>query len=244
MILSTLTYLLQSICLFLHTSHHSPILLLQLSLWALSRLVKLWAYPEENLDCVSIMEELQVLGSSGLIAHLIVGYPKQFVETVFIPIIKSLTCYHPVQFLLKSICYQDRGSADSMGRVIEYISTHVFASAGLTMGDIPEGTANSTAIPSRHRLHGRAAGSGDDDDDAPSEVSEYMYYYIQHHRKAAVDQLLVEHEKLFTQNNGYLSDNSRIDADQQVVWFRPLEALADKEPAVLFRILMSENVQR
>ena len=204
--------------------------------------MKLWAYPEENLDCVSIMEELQVLGSSGLIAHLIIGYPQQFVETVFIPIIKSLTCYHPVQFLLKSICYQDRGSADSMSKVIEYTSTHVFASAGLTMGDIPKGTAKSAATPSRHRVHAGDASSADDD--TPSEVLEYMYYYIQHHRKAAVDQLLAEHEKLFSQNNGYFSDNSRVDADHQVVWFRPLEALADKEPAVLFRILMSENVQR
>ena len=205
--------------------------------------MKLWAYPEENLDFVSIIEELQVLGSSGLIAHLIVGHPQQFVERVFIPIIKSLTCYHPVQFLLKSICYQDRGSTDSMGRVIEYISTHVFASAGLTMGGIPAGSANSTSTPSRHRDDGSDGRGPRGTDEAPSEVLEYMYYYIQHHRRAAVDQLLAENEKLSSQNNGY-SDSSRIDAEQQIVWFRPLEALVDKEPAVLFRILMSENVQR
>lgn len=247
-----------------------------MAMWALSQLIRLWAYPADTVDFVGIMEELQLLGSARLLSHLVVGHPQLFVDVVFIPLTKSLTCYHPVQYLMKAVLYDTQSPDDSMRTIIDYLSPYVYASAGLVMNDI----LNMISSKSDQNLKQREAikrtantaqtntqpcdisyldiststdgitttGTGactGADEDLCTEIVEYMFYYIQHHRKIALDQLISEHESI----NGVddvikLSDDERADLDTRVIWFHPLESLTDKDPGVLYRILMSDRIQR
>ena len=251
-----------------------------MAMWALSQLIRLWAYPADTVDFVGIMEELQLLGSARLLSHLVVGHPQLFVDVVFVPITKSLTCYHPVQYLMKAVLYDAQSPDDSMRTIIDYLSPHVYASAGLVMNDILNmmrfksdknlkqkdaikqalNTAQTSTQPCDiSHLDSSTSTSTDDitttgtgtgtcagvDEDLCTEIVEYMFYYIQHHRKIALDQLISEHES----TNGVddvikLSDDERADLDTRIIWFHPLESLTDKDPGVLYRILMSDRIQR
>ena len=245
-----------------------------MAMWALSRLINLWACPTDTVDFVSIIEEVQLLGAARLLSHLITGYPQLFVDVVFIPITKSLTCYHPVQCLIKAVLYDHHTPDESMRIIIEYLSPYVYASAGLVMNDIlnmmnPSSkyqtdknlkqretiqqagiTAKASTQPSTitdlNSSTGTGTGTGTGtDEELCTEITEYMFYYIQHHRKIALDQLISEYESTNGVNDVIrISDDVRADLDTRVIWFSPLESLADKDPGVLYRVLMSDRVQR
>jgi hypothetical protein len=247
-----------------------------MAMWALSQLIRLWAYPADTVDFVGIMEELQLLGSARLLSHLVVGHPQLFVDVVFIPITKSLTCYHPVQYLMKAVLYDTQRPEDSMRTIIDYLSPYVYASAGLVMNDILnmmsskseknlkqreaiKQTANTAQtrtqpcdisyLDTSNSTDGiTATGTGactGADEDLCIEIVEYMFYYIQHHRKIALDQLISEHESANGADDVIkLSDDERADLDTRVIWFHPLESLTDKDPGVLYGILMSDRIQR
>ena len=251
-----------------------------MAMWALSRLINLWAYPTDTIDFVGIIEEIQLLGAARLLSHLIIGYPQLFVDVVFIPITKSLTCYHPVQCLLKAVMYDNHGPDESMRTIIEYLSPYVYASGGLVMNDLlnmmststkyqiedsltekqmqretigPVGhTAKSSTRPCQNTSTNTcadgsttAAPNADStaDEDLCTEVTEYMFYYIQHHRKIAFDQLISETERRNSVDDIIrISDDIRAELDNRIIWFYPLESLTDKDPGVLYRILMSDRI--
>ena len=245
-----------------------------MAMWALSQLINLWAYPPDNLDFVSIIEEVQLLGAARLLSHLITGHPQLFVDVVFIPITKSLTCYHPVQCLMKAVLYDNQSPDDSMRTIIEYLSPYVYASAGLVMNDILSMMSPITKYQTNTKLKRRetikqennttkastqpcdisdlntststdditTAGTGTDEDSC-TEITEYMFYYIQHHRKIAFDQLISETESRSGVDGVIkVSDDARAQLDARVIWFHPLESLTDKDPGVLYRILMSDRI--
>ena len=250
-----------------------------MAMWSLSRLINLWAYPTDTIDFVSIIEEIQLLGAARLLSHLIIGYPQLFVDVVFIPITKSLTCYHPVQCLMKAVMYDNQSPDESMRTIIEYLSPYVYASAGLVMNDLLNMMSTSakyqiddnlkekhmqreTIRPAGHTGHTGKSSTrpsnvtntcADDitiaadsraDDDLCTEVTEYMFYYIQHHRKIAFDQLISETESRNSVDDVIrISDDVRAELDNRIIWFYPLESLTDKDPGVLYRILMSDRIQ-
>lgn len=82
-----------------------------------------------------------------------------------------------------------------------------------------------------------------------SAVLECMIYYLQHHRKASLGELMAEAGREHNldnvpSDNGHIADDFREILDRKIVWFHPLESLTDRDPAVLYRIFMSNNVQR
>jgi hypothetical protein len=235
----------------------------------------IWSENYYNSDFSTIKEELFILGSSRLLAHTVASNPQTFVDLVVIPMIKSFTSFHPVQYMLKAICHGHTTSEDSGRGLLRFLSSYLFVSASLAMCDIFE-TVNSTGDRLRggtgvgtgagvktgtrggsvggetcggdggEGIEGGAEGGG-----GPSAVLECFIYYLQHHRKASLGELITEIEREREEslennpeNNGVITDDYREILDRKIVWFYPLESLTDRDPAVLYRIFMSDNVQR
>ena len=256
----------------------------KLALLCLARLTQIWAYPSGGLETSSTIEEIQIIGGSGLLSHLIISYPVQFVETVFIPIIKSPTCYHPVMGLLKSVRYEDFSQEDSFHMIIEYLSTYVYFATGVAMHIILD-TISSNEKSCRSNQNEKKLDVSTNIE--LNENLEYMFYYVQHLRK---DNMERNSQKLETANNGSntscgadcslsrkISDssnykknviqgnsdssnnNGRDKYDQttstsislkssptkrRIIWFHSLESLVDRDPTILYRILVSGHVQK
>jgi hypothetical protein len=247
----------------------------------------IWSENYYNSDFSTIKEELFILGSSRLLAHTVAANPQTFVDLVVIPMIKSFTSFHPVQYMLKAICHDHTTSEDSGRGLLRFLSSYLFVSASLAMCDIFE-TLNSTEDRPRggtaagtgaetgagagvktgtrggsvggetcgndggEGIEGGAeGGAGIEGGGGPSAALECCTYYLQHHRKASLGELITEIEREreespenIPENNSVITDDFREILDRKIVWFYPLESLTDRDPAVLYRIFMSDNVQR
>ena len=230
----------------------------------------IWSLNYYNSDFSTIKEELLVLGSSRLLTHTVAANPQIFVDIVVIPMIKSFSSFHPVQYMLKSICHGHTTSEDCGRGLIRFLSSYLFVSAGLTMCEIYEnmkstrnrrtggkgtgtgagvlkGTRGSTGSEETSVADGGGEGEGGGGD--ASAVLECLIYYLQHHRKASLGELISEMEReqsleMSTDSISVMTDDIREILDRKIVWFYPLESLTDRDPAVLYRIFMSDNVQR
>jgi hypothetical protein len=234
----------------------------------------IWSLNYYNSDFSTIKEELLVLGSSRLLTHTVAANPQIFVDIVVIPMIKSFSSFHPVQYMLKSICHGHTTSEDCGRGLIRFLSSYLFVSAGLTMCEIYEtmkstrdrlkrgkgtgagagvlkGTRGSTGSEETSVADGGGEGEGEGEGGGgdASAVLECLIYYLQHHRKASLGELISEMEReqsleMSTDSISVMTDDVREILDRKIVWFYPLESLTDRDPAVLYRLFMSDNVQR
>ena len=283
----------------------------------------MWAYPTGNVDLSSVIEEIQIIGNSSILSHLIVSNPTIFVCVVLLPIVKSLSCFHPVQCLLKSVRYREWSVEDSFGMIIDYLSPYVFSSTGLAMHvildsmsskdtdkdkDDVKGNINQQKNRIKSSAHSTSADSNrskSNNNDEQKEALEYMFYYIQKHRKDTLSRSLnystdVQDDsasnnksssgtesRIYDLENDNDDDNENDNDDDnddgrkklknktnknikrkqinpddslmmnqsttssdtirtggRVIWFSSLDSLTDRDPAVLYKILVSEHVQR
>jgi hypothetical protein len=235
----------------------------------------IWSENYYNSDFSTIKEELFVLGSSRLLAHTVAANPQTFVDLVVVPMMKSFTSFHPVQYMLKAICYGHTTSEDSGRGLLRFLSSYLFVSASLAMCEIFEtenctgdrlrgatGTGTGTGVKTATRggsVGGETSGGdgveGIEGGGGASAVLECLIYYLQHHRKASHGELIAEIERQrererdqcvenVPENNGVITDDFLEILDRKIVWFYPLESLTDRDPAILYRIFMSDNVQR
>ena len=232
----------------------------------------IWSLNYYNSDFSTIKEELLVLGSSRLLTHTVAANPQIFVDIVVIPMIESFSSFHPVQYMLKSICHGHTTSEDCGRGLIRFLSSYLFVSAGLTMCEIYEnmkstrdrrtggkgtgagagvlkGTRGSAGSEETSLADGGGEGEGGGGGGDASAVLECLIYYLQHHRKASLGELISEMEReqsleMSTDSISVMTDDIREILDRKIVWFYPLESLTDRDPAVLYRIFMSDNVQR
>ena len=281
------------------TSFLTLFLSYKLALLCLARLTQIWAYPSGGIETSSTTDEIQIIGGSGLLSHLIISYPVQFVATVFIPIIKSVTCYQTVLGLLKSVRYKDFSPEDSFHMIIEYLSPYVYSATGVAMHIILESISSNEDSYKSDRKEQKLDVSRDKE---LNENLEYMFYYVQLLRKDNIEQMIIQRnsqkfqtvaanncsngsfgvssslsrkisdsscgKKTVIQGNSDSSHNSCGDEYEQttlcssytstststplrssptkksIIWFHSLESLVDRDPTVLYRILMSEHVQK
>ena len=269
------------------TSFLTLLLSYKFALLCLARLTQIWAYPSGGIETSSTTDEIQIIGGSGLLSHLIISYPVQFVATVFIPIIKSVTCYQTVLGLLKSVRYKDFSPEDSFHMIIEYLSPYVYSATGVAMHIILESISSNEDSYKSDRKEQKLDVSRDKE---LNENLEYMFYYVQLLRKDNIEQMIIQRnsQNFQTANNGsngsfavssslsrkisdcssgkktviqgssdsshnscgdksYTSTSTSLRSSptkKRIIWFHSLESLVDRDPTVLYRILMSEHVQK